>query len=120
MAQDRKAATEAETRLAAGAAAGSRASTGLHEGMQERFYSGGLENPNRETGARNAEESRELEVDQRLGLGKGLLQVAGASKKSTSQRHHYTKPSCFCRATDQHLPALGDLLDPWFVPRRVS
>lgn len=42
----------------------------------------------RETRAANAEESQELEADQRPGLGKGLPQVAGAGRASTSQRHH--------------------------------
>lgn len=80
---------EAETRLTSGAAACSHAGTGPHGGNAEMLlprWSG--KSLQRETRAANAKESQELEADQRPGLGKGLPQVAGAGRASTSQRHH--------------------------------
>lgn len=108
MARESKSAMEAETRLTSGAAARSHAGTGPHRGMQKCFYPGGLENPYREKpGQRNAEESRELEADQRPGLGKGLPQVAGRARlEGIAQKHHYAEPSCFYRAPDQRLAKL--------------
>lgn len=73
--------------------------------MQECFYPGGLENPQREQG----ENAEELEEDQRA--GKGLPQEAGAGRESTSQRPRCAQPSCFSRAP----------VASWcFVPRKVS
>lgn len=62
-----------------------RAARGNAEMLLPRWSGKSLQ---REIQAANAEKSRELEVDQRPGLGKGLPQVAGAGRASRSQRHH--------------------------------